>query len=352
VDWSGRRSSKEAASGALPARARREREVNRWLRKALFALLDQDFEQSEELLARAVRADSDAVDAYLALARFYRARGEIGRAIRIHQNLLLRHDVGSRERVRVLAELGEDFWAGGFLQRAVASYEEVLAHEPRHRGALDALVELLSDLHDYPRAIEMSRRLARAEKRKAPAREAALLVRMAQEARDEGRDDVARRTVKRALRRDPSCAAALGLLGQLEADRGRSKAALAAWEKVPQMDPAAATELYPRLEAAFAAVGRARDYESFLRRLSNEQPEDRALRLALASHLAGRGDTDDALAVLETLDDAGPGRLEQCVATGRVLLAAGRDGEALKEFGKLLDVLEKRPDLLDGESLE
>jgi lipopolysaccharide biosynthesis regulator YciM len=352
VGWSGVRLASESAKGALPTRAGREREVNACLRKALFALLDQDFEQAEDLLSRAVRADSDAIDAYIALARFYRARGEIGRAIRIHQNLLLRGDVAPSERVTVLAELAEDFGAGGFLQRAVASYEEVLAHEPRHPGALEALVDLLSDLRDYPRAIEMARRLAKAQKRKDPAREAMLLVKMAEQAGNEGRAELARRSVKKALRRDPACGAALCLLGQLEADRGRSKAALAAWKKVPRVDPLAAAALYPRLEAVFRGLGRVSDYEAYLRSLLEEQPADRALQLALASHLASRGETDAALALLEGSGDGRPGQLELRVAAGRILLAAGRDDEASKELGRLLDVLEKGPDLLDGESLE
>jgi len=352
VGWSGLRTVSDSAKGALPTRASREREVNACLRKALFALLDGEFEEAEAQLAEAVRADSDAIDAYMALARFYRGRGEIGRAIRIHQNLLLRHDVDAKARVTVLAELAEDFWAGGFLRRAVASYEEVLAHAPRHTGALAALVELLSELREFPRGIEMSRRLGRAQKRKDPGREATLLVRMAEQEREKGLGDAARRTVKKALRRDPKCVAALCLLGELEADRGRKKAALSAWQKVPELDPVAAVALYPRLESTFAALGRSRDYEAFLRRRMEARPGDRGLGLALASHLAARGETDAALAELEALGDGGPGQLEQRVAAGRILLAAGRDGEALKELGSLLDVLDKRQDLLDGESLE
>ena len=51
------------------------------MRSALFAHLDRDYAGTEEFLSDAVRADSDSIDSYLALARFYRDRGEVGRAI-------------------------------------------------------------------------------------------------------------------------------------------------------------------------------------------------------------------------------------------------------------------------------
>ncbi len=86
---------------------------------------------------------------------FYRGRGEIGRAIRLHQNLLLRSDLKPRERVKVLCELGQDFEAGGFLRRAVASFEEVIAHEPRNVDALRSLVEALINLKEFEQAIRL-----------------------------------------------------------------------------------------------------------------------------------------------------------------------------------------------------
>ena len=84
------------------SRTSSRREFDALLHEALFAILDEDPETAERALADAVRVDSSNVDAYLALCRFYRGRGEIGRAIRLHQNLLLRKDLDGQERSRVL----------------------------------------------------------------------------------------------------------------------------------------------------------------------------------------------------------------------------------------------------------
>jgi lipopolysaccharide biosynthesis regulator YciM len=334
------------------AAADRKRQVDDLLRKALFALLADDPETAEAALADSVRIDSQSLDAYVALCRFYRGRGEIGRAIRLHQNLLLRSDIDVGERSTVLFELARDFQLGGFLRRAVASYEEVIVYEPRNRLALSALVELSAKLRDFPRAISLEQRLMKLEKRGNAEGEARLLATMAEFEREEGRSKEARKAAKRALRRDPRCAPAQVVLGQLEADRGRDKAALEAWKKVPELDRTLAIEIYPRIESAFAATQQARDYEGYLRRLVDERPGEKGAALALARYLATRGDSEQAVLEMKRLLDRDPDNLQVRIVLGQCLLAAKRDEEIVAEFGRLLELLERSPRLLEGEGPE
>jgi len=320
--------------------ARGPRQQGAALQAALLAVLDRDLDAAESLLSRAVKLDSQAVEPYAALARLYRVRGEVGRAIRMHQNLLLRRDLSPGEQTAVLADLAADFQQGGFLRRAIASYEELLGRDPGNRAALRALPRLLAQARSYPRAIRMARRQARIEGRDASAQEAELWVETAEAAQAEGRSEVARRAVRRALRRDRRSVRAWILRGALEAERNRPKAALAAWSRVPAIDRRAAARVYPSIEATFAALDRSRDYEVFLRRLLEQDPEDREARLALARSLAARGDADAAASELRGLLDADADDVEVRATLGRLLLAEGR--ETGPELAALIDALERR----------
>jgi lipopolysaccharide biosynthesis regulator YciM len=326
-------------------------EVDRVLREALLAVLDRDLERAEDLLSGAVRMDSGAVESYIALARLYRMRGEIGRAIRIHQNLLMRADLTRAQSTAVLADLAADFRQGGFLQRAIASYEEVLAHDPRHLPALRALVPLLSSVRNYRRAIEVARRLAKAEGGNSAVREAALLVEMAEAAQAEGRSEDARRALKRALRRDPRSVPGWIALGGIEAERGRVKAALDAWSKVPAIDRHSGPLVYPRLEATYAALDRPREFETYLHGMLAEQPDDAHARVALAGALAARGAVEEAIAELRRASEHQPGNLAARGALGRLLLSERREEDAVREYGELLDALEQQGLLRDREKL-
>ncbi len=321
---------------------RAPRTVDAAMRASLLAVLQGDLESAEQQLVVAARLDSGCAEAYLALARLYRMRGEIGRAIRIHQNLLLRPELGPEQRVTALADLAADFRQGGFLQRAVASYEEVLTRAPRRRDALGALVRLYADAQDFQRALVMERRLARLEGRRDGSREAELWVDMARAARAEGRSDDARRAAKRAIRRHRGCVAAWRVLGEIELERGRPKAAVAAWRQVPRLDRRSGPLVYPQLEAGYAALGRQGDYEKLLRELVDQAPDDAAARLALARALAARGETDAAVAELRAALDRDPEDLEARSTLGRVLIAARRDPEAIKEYSELIELVDRR----------
>jgi lipopolysaccharide biosynthesis regulator YciM len=316
------------------------------VRRALVASLEGDAERAEALLTRVVQEDSREVEAYLALALLYRQRGELGRAIHLHQNLLLRRDADRETRFHAQLGLAEDFRVGGFLRRAVAAYEQVLAERPDDPVALRALVRLLVDAREPRRALPLARRLASVEGREAGASEAALWVDCAALERADADAPAARRSLKRALRRDPGCARAWLMLGELELESGRPKKALAAWRRVTELDRRAAGLVYPRLAAAHAALGRPGDHESSLRAHLEEQPDDAVARLALARALVARDAADEALRELRQVLDRDPDVLAAHALLGRLLLGAGRAGEAAKAHEELLDVLERQRERL------
>ena len=269
------------------------------IRKAFQAFLGGDLEGSEHELAELVRADSDDTVAYLALAHLYRERGEVGRALRIHQNLFLRSDLDSGLRSRVQSALAADLRAGGFRDRAIAAYEEVLRAEPRRADAIEALVGLHLDAGDYAAAIEVQRRTGGWFRTGDPKREAELLVTMARHEYTEGRGDEARKLVRKAAKLDTASTRAYVLLGDIEAERGRSKAALAAWcEAVAAGE--GSDELWERISAAHLQ-SRGDTGESFVRAHLESHPDDAPARRALARLLVARGDIDAALSELRQI---------------------------------------------------
>jgi len=314
------------------------------VRRALVAVLDHDLERAEGLLTGVVQQDSTELDVYLALARLFRERGEIGRAIHVHQNLLLRRDTVPAARFEALVGLADDFRSGGFLRRAIAAYEEVLAERPDHPGALRALVTLLVGAREPRRAIPLARRLAGLERREPGVAEAALWADLAEIERALGRGDTARKALRRALRRDAHCTRAWVALGEVESELGRTRKALGAWRRAAALDRRAGPGVYPRLAAAAAALGRGGEHERWLRGLLEEQPGDLEARLALARALAGRGAADEAEAELRAALEREPEALAGHIALGRLLLAEGRAEAAAKAHEELLGVLERRVD--------
>ena len=186
----------------------------------------------------------------------------------------------------------------------------MLTRAPRDPRALRALVRLLVDAREPRRAVPFAKRLARNEGGDARELEAHVHVELAQVERAEGRSQAARKALRRGLDLDPRAVHAWIALGEVEAELGRSKDALVAWRRVPEVDRRAGPLVYPRIAATFAALGRARDYEAWLRELLVGDGDDPGARLALACALSARGAASEALDEVALVLDREPQHLE------------------------------------------
>lgn len=329
-----RREPKSSAHGP------RERALGR----ALLGWIDGDLEAAERELAALVREDSNDVLAYLALGRIYRERGEVGRALRVHQNLALRRDLPSDLRSRARLALAEDLRAGGYRERAIAAYREVLASEPRNAAAIEALAQLCAEAGE-PEAALPAVRAARGWLERGPhaanaaALEAELTLEQARREHAAGRSGAARKLARRAAKLDPGAGAPHVLLGDLERERGRGDAALAAWTAAVGLAGAGDDALFERIRAGHAAksngrLGRSKGDggEGFLRAHLEAHPGDAAARRSLARVLAGASKVDDARAVLEHALALDPADDRSRAQLGRLLVDEGRGDEALALF--------------------
>ncbi len=129
------------------------------MRTALHHVLAGDLTAAELALAGAARVDSSSPDVYMALANLYRSRGDIGRAIQIHQNLLLRGALPRELRSEALLGLALDFRSGGFLKRAASSFEELLEIEPSNPQALCELERIRVDAGEWEEAVRIRKRI-------------------------------------------------------------------------------------------------------------------------------------------------------------------------------------------------
>ena len=97
--------------------------------KGLNFLLNEQPDKAIEAFIEVVKVDPQTVELHFALGSLFRRRGEVERAIRMHQNLVERADLGTEQRVTALYELAQDYLKAGLLDRA----EELFLQAGRHR---------------------------------------------------------------------------------------------------------------------------------------------------------------------------------------------------------------------------
>ena len=314
------------------------------MRNALHLVLAGDLAGAEVAMAEAARVDSTSADVYMALANLYRARGEIGRAIQIHQNVLLRPDLDPELRRESLLGLALDFRAGGFLKRAQASFEELLEIDSANLQALREIERIKVESGEWEEAIRLRRRIGRRDAA-TPSVLAHLWTGRGRALSEAGDAAGARRAFKRALSHDSGCAEAYLELGDDRLREGKPKRAIGLWQRALPLHPGLGPVVYPKLLEAFDAAGELPRFELFLRDRIEDDPDDLDAQMWLARALLRQSRSDEALARLRRLLDRSPDNLVAYAELGRTLLQEKRDADTLKTFEELLAHLppDRRP---------
>ena len=171
-------------------------------------LLSDEPDRALQEMVQVARLRSEAADVYMALGEMFRSKGEIGRAVRIHQNLLARPDLPQSMHLQAHLALALDFQTGGLLDRALMQYQKALDIRSDHAGALEASLRIREQSKEWLLAEELLSRLELVRNESDSSHRAYLFSEMASQCcRDGGRDSAAEYAA-RALELDPACAPA------------------------------------------------------------------------------------------------------------------------------------------------
>ena len=316
---------------------RRLRETPHYM-LGLNCLVDNQVDQAVEELTRATSSDTDALEIQMILGNLYRQKGQVGRAITVHQGLLQRSDLRPIEHAHVLLCLGLDYKHGGFIDRALETFQEVVRLDPRNRYAFVNLQKLYEDQHQWAEAAAVREKIAAIDDGKQDANNQILgflrnevgetLIRS-------GDDAAAARTFEAAIDIDPRTAPAYLNLGDARERVGQTGSAVDAWEKLVTKVPDRAYLTLDRLERAYQRAGTPHRFSALCERLIDQNPQDWRTRLALSRHLADAGRHRRAFEILLAALPHNPHGLAIHQEAWKALLSLALDPALVQEYMEL-----------------
>src|SRR5687768_8013500 len=139
---------------------RRGRESPHFILGLNFLVANQ-IDRAIDELTKAGELAGDPLEIRLVLGNLYREKGQVGRAIQEHQALLQRPNLRKLEHANALLCLGLDYKSGGFVDRALSAFSDVLRLDPENEYALSNLEKLYEEQHQWSEAHATRLRLAR-----------------------------------------------------------------------------------------------------------------------------------------------------------------------------------------------
>jgi len=252
--------------------------------RGLNYLLADDSDNAIRIFTDLTEVDKDTVEIHIALGNLFRSKGEVDRAIKLHQNLLARPNLTRKQRHMAIAELASDYLKAGLLDRAEKLYREMIELKADVDKAYRHLLELYISEKSWKEAVECAQQLYKMGEPEADVVYGQILCEIASAAIESGNQRLARRSLDRALEVDTDSVRASLLLIQLHLRSDKLSAARKLFSRLVRQRPdymvlfiEPARQIFPPNED--------RQYQDFLQEQYRHQPSTR-IAMALLEHYA------------------------------------------------------------------
>jgi len=256
--------------------------------KGLNFLLNEQPDKAIEAFIEVAKVNPQTIELHFALGSLFRRRGEVERAIRMHQNLAEREDLAQEQKLQALLELAQDYLKAGLLDRAEELFLKLdtTAHA---ETALRFLLEIYEQEKDWRKAIVTAEKLETLGGRSLQKEIANFYCEMAARELMQSRPVEARPHLTEALAHHRLCVRANMLLGDLERDMGNRSAAIVAWQRIESQNPAYLSLVAERLLTAYRADGHPEEGLNLLRGFLEKYASLDLLDLVYQATLAASG---------------------------------------------------------------
>ena len=230
--------------------------------KGLNFLLNEQQDQAIDAFIEAVQNDPDTSELHFALGNLFRRRGEYERAVRVHEHLLSRGDLGLPDRQRAQHALALDYLKAGLLDRAEEALLK-LEGTPFEAQAQLALLANYERSRDWMLAAKIAQKLEYSNQGSFNGRLAHYLCEQAAEQLSRQQPDAASALLQKAISMAPAAPRAHIDLARLLASQGKPEDAYSTLVQVLEASPAAIPLAAPLL--AKVAIECGQSLEAFER---------------------------------------------------------------------------------------
>ncbi|RYC37865.1 lipopolysaccharide assembly protein LapB [Pectobacterium zantedeschiae] len=259
--------------GRRSAQQDKEQESNRLSREYVTGvnfLLSNQQDKAVELFLDMLKDDSNTFEAHLTLGNLFRSRGEVDRAIRIHQALTESASLTFEQRLLAVQQLGRDYMAAGLYDRAEESFNQLVDEDDFRRSALQQLLQIYQATSDWPAAIDVAEKLVKMGKDQLRVDIAHFYCELALLAMGSDDLDKALTLLKKGAAADNQCARASIMMGRIYMAQQDYSRAVEALRQVLDQDKELVSETLPMLQECYQYLDKPLDWANFLKRCVEE----------------------------------------------------------------------------------
>ena len=265
--------------------------------KGLNFLLNEQTDQALEHFLQMVRVDDKTIETHFALGSLFRRRGEVDRAIRIHQNIIARPDLAAEQRDQALFSLAKDYNSAGLLDRAEKMFVRLSQGSRFQVQALENLCRIYELERDWDKAIDAGQKLELLGGRSLALQIAHYHCELAEAAAIAGDYSAARQIVKKATTGRPRTMRGALTRAHIARDTDDTKTALRLYHRIIEEHTYLISEALPEIVAIYEKEGQVPELERALGSMLESNPDMASLvaYTAIVNDIGGISVIDDCV---------------------------------------------------------
>jgi lipopolysaccharide biosynthesis regulator YciM len=221
--------------------------------RGLNLVLSRKTDEALELFVQMAKVDDETLETHFALGHLFRRRGEVERAIRVHQNLLARPNLNETQRHQAVFSLAEDYLGAGLYDRAEQLFSELDDSPTLAEASLEKLVYIYEREREWQKAIDAHRKLEMLSGTKSN-QVAHYYCELAEQARAAGDREAARTYLKATVRSETGQLRGALIRAALAQEEQSYTEAIALYEQVIEKERYFMTEVLAPLMQCYRAI--------------------------------------------------------------------------------------------------
>ncbi|MCX8727978.1 lipopolysaccharide assembly protein LapB [Gilliamella sp. B2838] len=256
-------------------------------------LLSNQKDKAVDLFLDMLKEDEGTLEAHLTLGNLFRSRGEVDRAIRIHQALMESSSLSFEQRLLAIQQLGRDYMVAGLYDRAEEMFLQLIDEEDFQQHALQQLIFIYQSTSEWINAINTATKLVKLGNTRYKTDIAQFYCELASLAIANEDLEKAYSLLQKSAAADAKCARTSLMLGRVLIVQNKIEQAIESFKQILEQDKAFIGEALPLLKECYLKLNKEDEFQQFLQ-LCVDQDSGNVAELMLADIIEKKRGLDAA----------------------------------------------------------
>ncbi|WP_085297287.1 lipopolysaccharide assembly protein LapB [Cognaticolwellia mytili] len=240
-------------------------------------LLSNQQDKAIDYLLEALKVEDDTVEAHFAMANLFRRRGELDRALKVHEHLVRQKHLPNSAKQQAVFELAKDFLSAGLYDRAEAMFHKLLKSKIYGLKSLTSLMQIYQSTKDWQQGIVLKKAIVKTRDKKLLHSLANFYCELASLALEKDEFIEVIELLEQALSHDQNSSRANWLMAQIYENHQQYNEACQCYKAIYEQDKEFFPDVIEKMFLCYKALDAEAEFFKFIRKVYDETGSTSAL---------------------------------------------------------------------------